>query len=256
MNELKPRQAAPRWIHSNVVRNDSAFTLIELLVVISIIATLAGLVVGLAPTASERMKEARLRSELADLQNAIEGFHAKFGVYPPDGAKTLLQGGKEIDSSLSPLYYELSGVFVDNPNQVFITPDGSQRITSQAVQAGFGRDGFVNAALLGRRRAFSHRINDRQHAGIYRTANGSADVGLEVLAAGFITDSTGKKGSGFPWPTDAKTLNQYPSPIPSNPGLNPWHYISTTPTNNPGGYDLWAEYFVRGEHRVIANWKQ
>jgi prepilin-type N-terminal cleavage/methylation domain-containing protein len=42
-------------------RNRLAFTLIELLTVISIIAVLAGMVVGLAPVASAKMKEARVR---------------------------------------------------------------------------------------------------------------------------------------------------------------------------------------------------
>lgn len=238
-------------------RSIHAFTLVELLVVISIIATLAGLVVGLAPTVGERMKESRIRAELAELQFAIESYKAKFGIYPPDNGSYLngTQGGltSETLSGLSPLYYELSGVFVDNANQVFLTADTKQSLSPSDIQYHFGRDGFVNAALPNRRRAFTHRLNDRQHAGISRTSDGG---GLEVLAVGFITDSTGKRGSGFPWPTDKKTTDQYPPPIPKNQGLNPWHYVSTSPIHNPGGYDLWAEYFVRGERRIIANWKQ
>ncbi len=234
-----------------------AFTLVELLVVISIIATLAGLVVGLAPTVGERMRESRIRAELAELQFAIESYKAKFGIYPPDNGSyingTQAERDTENRSGLSPLYYELSGVFVDNANGVFLTADTKQSLSPMDIQKYFGRDGFVNAALLNRRRQFTHRLNDRQHAGISRTSDGG---GLEVLAVGFITDSTSKRGSGFSWPTDAKTLAQYPAPIPANPGLNPWHYVSTSPVHNPGGYDLWAEYFVRGERRILANWKQ
>jgi prepilin-type N-terminal cleavage/methylation domain-containing protein len=236
-----------------------AFTLVELLVVISIIATLAGLVVGLAPTVGERMKESRIRAELAELQFAIESYKAKFGIYPPDhgsylsGTQADQQPGTRSLSGSSPLYYELSGVFVDNANGVFLTADTKQSLSPVDIQRHFGRDGFINAALLNRRRQFTHRLNDRQHAGISRKADAG---GLEVLAVGFITDSTSKRGSGFPWPTDAKTLAQYPAPIPANPGLNPWHYVSTSPVHNPGGYDLWAEYFVRGERRILANWKQ
>jgi len=234
-----------------------AFTLVELLVVISIIATLAGLVVGLAPTVGERMRESRIRAELAELQFAIESYKAKFGIYPPDNG-TYLNGTQaeqlsETHSGLNPLFYELSGVFVDNANGVFYTADTKQSLNPTDIQKQFSRDGFVNAALPNRRRPFTHRLNDRQHAGISRTSEAG---GLEVLAVGFITDSTSKRGSGFAWPTDAKTLAQYPAPIPSNPGLNPWHYVSTSPVHNPGGYDLWAEYFVRGERRILANWKQ
>ncbi|MFM7817505.1 MAG: type II secretion system protein, partial [Verrucomicrobiota bacterium] len=58
-------------------RSARAFSLIELLVVISIIAVLAGLVVGVAPVASKRMREARIRAELAALVTAIESYKAK-----------------------------------------------------------------------------------------------------------------------------------------------------------------------------------
>jgi hypothetical protein len=44
-------------------------------------------------------------------------------------------------------------------------------------------------------------------------------------------------------------------PIPTNPGLNPWRYVSTNPTNNPNSFDLWAEIIVKGERRIIGNWK-
>ncbi len=234
-----------------------AFTLIELLVVISIIGTLASLVVGLAPTVSERMKEARIKSELAELQVAIDAYKAKFGIYPPDNGKflngPLSEAETETFSALNPLYYELSGIFVDNTNRVFVTADTKQQLGATDILRIFGRDGFVNAVPLNRRRSFTHRINDRQHAGISRKSDAG---GLEVLAVGFITDSTGKRGSGFTWPTDNKSLAQNPTPVPANPGLSPWHYVSTSPVHNPEGYDLWAEYFVRGERRVLANWKQ
>lgn len=254
MNAKWTMATAPNRRLPVFVRSLRAFTLVEMLVVISIIATLAGLIVGLAPTVGERMKESRLRSELSDLQLAIESYRSKFGIYPPDNGKFLTDPNSTELSGISPLYYELSGVFVDNTNRVFVTADGNQKITSAEVLNRFGRDGFVNAARLGRRRAIAYRFNDRQHAGISRTASSGGN--LEVLAIGFVTDSTGKRGSGFNWPSDSKVLAQYPYPVPSNPGLNPWHYVSTNPTNNPGGYDLWAEYFVRGERRVLGNWKQ
>lgn len=255
-----------RWV---VCPRSAAFTLVELLVVISIIGTLAGLVVGLAPTVSERMKESRIKSELAELQVAIDAYKAKFGIYPPDNGMFLKGPLSESDtekySALNPLYYELGGVFVDNVNKVFLTADTKQQLSPTFVAKWFNRDGFVNAVVQNKRRPFTHRINDRQHAGI--TRNNDAG-GLEILAVGFITDSTGKRGSGFTWPTDRKTLEQSPNPIPKDPsetpvwnnpaneGMSPWHYVSSNPIHNPEGYDLWAEYFVRGERRILANWKQ
>jgi hypothetical protein len=37
--------------------------------------------------------------------------------------------------------------------------------------------------------------------------------------------------------------------------FNPWHYNSTSPTNNPESYDLWAEVVVAGKPVIIGNWK-
>jgi prepilin-type N-terminal cleavage/methylation domain-containing protein len=233
-----------RWV--------GAFTLIELLVVISIIGVLAGLIVGLAPAVTERVRESRLQTELSNLQTAIESYRAKFGIYPPDN----FDADKGFSNSgLSPLYYELSGVFVDNANKVFVTADGKYTFSSADVLSAFNRDGFVNAVVQGKRRPFTYRFRESQHASISRTATSTADR-AEVLCVGFLADANGNRGSGFAWPTDAKTLAVYPAPVPRNPGLNPWHYVSSNPTNNPGGYDLWAEYFINGERRIIANWKQ
>jgi hypothetical protein len=54
------------------------------------------------------------------------------------------------------------------------------------------------------------------------------------------------------WPN-----NRTDHPVPSNKGLNPWRYVSTNPTNNPGSFDLWAEIPVgRDRVKIIGNWKE
>ena len=55
------------------------FTLIELLVVIAIIAILAALVVGLSGTASRKMTESRVKTELEAIKTAIVAYKQKFG---------------------------------------------------------------------------------------------------------------------------------------------------------------------------------
>lgn len=263
---LKPSAASGR----NRRRNRLAFTLIELLVVISIIAVLAGMVVGLAPVASAKMKESRVRGELAGLVTAIESYKAKFGVYPPDHTfKQVFPGVGEVtvvDPIMNPLYYELTGALVDNQQMSFFTADDEVELKSATLYALTGREGLVNAiprppgggATLNpndrqlKRRLFSREFKDHQTCEIFRRTSDSGYVDFELLAVGHAGDASGKKGAGVSWPLNIPAAQH---PVPTNPGLNPWRYVSTNPTNNPSSFDLWAEIIVNGERRIIGNWK-
>jgi prepilin-type N-terminal cleavage/methylation domain-containing protein len=243
-----------------------AFTLIELLTVIAIISVLAGMVVGLAPVASAKMKEARVRAELAGLVTAIESYKSRFGVYPPDHAYPTNYNGQPataVEPALNSLYYELTGVLVDNKQPRFFAVDNERVIAADTFLQWSGREGVVNAvsrpeggaAVLteadrqAKRRLFSREFKDGQICAVYRAANTPNFV---VLAVGHSGDSTQKKASGISWPPND---SRFPAPVPTNPGLNPWRYVSTNPTNNPNSFDLWAEIVVKGERRIIGNWK-
>lgn len=237
-------------------RRRRAFTLLELLTVIGIIGLLAGLVVGLAPLAGARMRESRMKAELNDLVTAIENYKARFGIYPPDNYDPVR---RTVNPVLNPLYYELSGLVVTNDVNLpdggrFVSADdGAVLLHTRTVNNYFNREGFVNSATGDkRRRLLRHKFKESQHAVIYTSAaEGGKTENLEVLAVGFSTDVLGRRGSGYPWP-----LNRNPQPVPILPGLNPWRYVSTNPTNNPGTFDLWAEIVVRGQIKTFGNWKQ
>lgn len=255
----------PANLGSDCRRNRLAFTLIELLTVISIIAVLAGLVVGLAPVASAKMKEARVRGELAGLVTAIESYKSRFGVYPPD--HVLPPAGNAtapVDSVMNTLYYELTGALVDNNRASFFTADDEVEVTSLVLENRLGREGIVNsvprtkagAKLLPeerplKRRLFTAAIKDYQSCEIFRQKSAPGYVDLELLAVGHGGDASGKKGAGIAWPLNNP---KFPPPVPTNPALNPWHYVSTNPTNNPTSFDLWAEIIVKGERKIIGNW--
>ena len=243
MNVQRPEsERPPRGIRLAL----RAFTLIELLMTISIIAVLAGLLVGLAPVAGARMKEARVRAELERLTTAIESYRTKYGVYPPDHVVGYLPSGHPVVNPLiHPLFYELSGVMVVNQrNDGYFVPLGDSDAVGRRLLPGqltsvFGpfRDGFVNAATSNNvRRLFRYPFKDDQFARL------SDNPDIEILVA------------PIPWPVGD---NRFPSPIdlPGRRHLNPWRYVSSSPTNNPGRFDLWCEYVVRGERRVIGNWK-
>jgi len=131
----------------------------------------------------------------------------------------------------------------------------------------FGREGVLNSVpripgsnadqvQLDReqKKALMRReFKPSQYAEVFRVRNVPGYVDLEVLALGYSGDASGKRGNGIPWP-GAIAPNQHP--VPTNPGLNPWRYVSTNPTNNPGRYDLWAELPSGrgGNVLIIGNW--
>jgi len=70
----------------------AAFTLLELLAVITIVALLAGLMLGVGRRASEAGKISRAKAELAALSAALESYRRTYGDYPrTDDEARLLQ---------------------------------------------------------------------------------------------------------------------------------------------------------------------
>ncbi len=65
------------------MKKSRGFTLIELLIVTVVIVTLMGIVFRLAGTGSESSARAKTVSRLQKLSNALSGYYAAFGSYPP-----------------------------------------------------------------------------------------------------------------------------------------------------------------------------
>jgi len=65
------------------MKRNRGFTLIELLVVTVVVVTLMGLVFRLAGSGSDSAARARTLSRLQRLSNALSGYYAAFGSYPP-----------------------------------------------------------------------------------------------------------------------------------------------------------------------------
>lgn len=205
-----------------------AFTLIELLVVISIIGVLAALLVGLAGMASRKSKEARVRAEMNELITAIEGYKAKLGFYPPDNRNA---AGFNISPVTNQLFYELTGVVATNAG--FITPSHDEYVTSADVKRFFNTEGFVNSARSVRDLKYRHPFK----TGRYTEVSEEPDIDLLVVPVPWL--------AGDPNP-----------PVPGRKGLNPWRYVSSNPTNNPGRFDLWAEFLAGGKKLIICNWSK
>jgi prepilin-type N-terminal cleavage/methylation domain-containing protein len=212
-----------------------AFTLIEMLTVIAVIGLLAALVSGLAGRGGRSSRQNRIRAELNLLVTAIENYKADFGHYPPDH---LLQQRNPnnpneplVNSVTNQLFYELTGVIVDNRNRQFYTTERTNPIPSATVKNFFNADGFVNASADPRK---APRAYFQPRASQYAQISTAPDVEVLVVPV--------------KWP-----LNWANQPT-GQKGVNPWHYVSTRPTNNVNSFDLWAEWVEGKRIKMLSNW--
>ena len=216
--------------HMNIFRNRSTppsfktqagFSLVEILVVISIIATLAALTVGLAGRAAEAKKRSQILAEMGVIEMAVERYKEKFGFYPPDNP---------LDATRPPLFYELTGT---RPNGADFQPlVGSESISGADVLTYFGRPGFANSQP-GEAKNFLEQLKSAQYREIKPNLSGSSVKFLVVPVDG---------------PNPLTGIDDKP--------MNTWRYNSSSPTNNVGHFDLWAEVTIRGRTTIIPNWKK
>jgi prepilin-type N-terminal cleavage/methylation domain-containing protein len=199
-----------------------AFTIIELLVVISIIGVLASLSIGVTALAVRKSKESRVQTELARVDALIENYKAALGFYPPDHHRGPVQGSVP---QRNQLFYELSGtVFRDN---TFFLPGRPEGLRIQDVQSHFNTSGFANAARDEKDLKFSEEFKAHQYQRI------SSTPPIEVLSV----PVKGPQEIAF-----------------NNIRVNPWQYVSTSPTNNHGRFDLWADVVIGRKIIRFSNW--
>jgi prepilin-type N-terminal cleavage/methylation domain-containing protein len=105
-------------------RRDSrgAFTLIEVLIVITVIATLAIIVVPRLMSASRRGKEANLRANLKQLRDAIERFEGDCAAWPPALSDVMAANGAAISADVDARGISVDRVGYSGP--YLHTPDG------------------------------------------------------------------------------------------------------------------------------------
>ena len=202
-----------------------AFTLIELLVVISIIGVLASLTIGLTKLATRKSNEARIRTEMTRLTGEIENYKASLGFYPPDHVDPVLKVGVPAPNQL---YYELSGMIFDGAN--YYVRGRQDGISPAVANSVFGASGFANAARSDKDLKFTADFKANQ---FHRIDSPPIDV-LAVPVKG-----------------PANRMFRAGTIL-----VNPWMYVSTSPTNNPERYDLWAEVLIGGKVVRFSNWEK
>ncbi len=198
-----------------------AFTLIELLVVIAIIGLLAGLVVALAPLAAAKPKIKKTQAELDQLVTVIEAYKEKKGFYPPDNQFIPNNPGT------NQLYYELVGT--TNNGTLFVTLSGKDSISLPVLPT--GATTFNNST---------------------KAAKGSDDFDVQSFHKAL------KDGQTKVITVANQPIRILVAPVegPNKQQINPWHYVSSNPTNNPSSFDLWADIVVAGKTNRISNWSK
>jgi prepilin-type N-terminal cleavage/methylation domain-containing protein len=215
--------------HPFLNRRRLAFTLVELLVVMAVIATLAAILFPAFGAIKKKGAIGKANAELKRVAMAIEAYKAQLGHYPPDH---VIPGG--VNPLINSLYFELSGAALNGPD--FETLDGAARIPAVQVQPTFGQAGFVNCSRGG---------NDDNaqpaHAflkGLAPTQSGELSPNIRLLTC------------SIKWPEASGAA------INGVVGVNPWRYVSTGATNNPGHFDLWVDIVVGGKTNRISNWSE
>ena len=214
----------------------AAFTLIELLVVISIIGVLSGFIIGGLKAAKTFQYKKTVTAELKFIENAIESYKTKYGSYPPDNQHPIIAGSPGYDPYIyNQLYYELSGVTLAGGS--YTTLDGAATITAVDYNTAFGVGGIVNVTQGGGEdkiaaKNFLVNLSSKQ---INTYISNKAIANTTVL----ITSVRGPDISYQPFGV---------------PDVNPFHYNSSHPTNNPNSYDLWVDLVINGKTNRFSNW--
>jgi len=260
---IQPRSPIGQGVTARFDRSASgAFTLIELLVVIAIIGILAGLLfTAIGPMKKNRML-AVAKAELAQVQTAIESYKAKLGYYPPDNPNNTIT---------NTLYFELCGT--TNNGTVFGTLDGSSAISQATLSGVFGRAGFSNSSKIAKNTddaaaavAFLKALRPNQIGQLYIPDTNTPINALLICSVGwqdveYFSPSSGSSIQSEPicGPVlfeKLKNLQNRPPLASPQDHLNPWHYVSTNPTNNPGSYDLWVDVLIGTKTNRVSNWSK
>ncbi len=226
---------------------DPAFSLIELLVVIGIIGLLAAMIIPMSGWIGGKSRINVATAELKAVEVALASYKDKRGTFPPDNPA---------NPAVNVLFYELTGTTYSSPPNaqpasfIFQRLHGGETISRATVQSAFGPDvgGFFNSSFVANPRdntqlqeAEARDCFSQLKPKEYLEATVPGRSGSVVLAVLGLQDVDGPV--------------MYTSPTTGR-RVNPWRYISSNPTNNPGAYDLWIDITVSGKTKRICNWSR
>jgi prepilin-type N-terminal cleavage/methylation domain-containing protein len=209
----------------------SAFTLVEMLVVIAVIVLLAAMLFPIMSAVGMAKLKARTRTQLSQLQTAILYYHTSLGYYPPDNPGIW---------ATNQLYYELVGTRMTNENgsDVFYTLDGRSRVAASVLPNAFGSGSKITGFMNCTRGSGSDEASARAKNCLPNGLRPDQYDTFTNASAGSIVTLLG---------------TAYDGPIMFGK-VSPWRYNSSSPTNNPGSFDLWVDILIGGKTNRFCNW--
>ena len=236
MTTMKNERMAPSVrFQASTLSQLRAFTLIELLVVIGIIAVLAALLLPVAGAVRKQSMIRTAQAEMAQLETAIDSYKSAYGFYPPSPTNSPTVGNSS--TLFNQLYYELEGTTGDGIN--YTNLGGSDIIAAANVPLAFlGINGFVNCS---KPNADESTPQARNFLPDLKPIQIGTVTNINVLVTILITSVGGPDAAYQPL---------------GGVDLNPWRYNSSSPTNNPGSYDLWVQLSIGGKTNLICNWSK
>lgn len=171
-----------------------------------------------------------IRVQRQKLVNAIEAYQAHFGFYPPD--HVLSRPPLVVDAVTNWLMYELAGVTYNSTNRCYQL-GRMEAADAKYVKDFFQCDGFKNCDENGRSVT---RFLPPPPGGDMAIRQFHDDPDVYVLGCN-ISDAT------------------IPAEVVWEFDFSSWRYVASSPTNNPGKFDLWVEVQTKNRSVTIGNWK-
>lgn len=173
---------------------------------------------------------ASVREQRQTLLSAITAYKAHYGFYPPDAVVN--RQPLVVDAVRNPLLYELVGVIYNPTNKMFEL-GRLEAADAQYIKHFFHCDGFKNCA--------EHADQVQHFLPAFPTA---------AWRVAQLHDDPDVFALGFNMPDDEATLE-----IAEAFDVSSWCYVSSSPTNNPGKFDLWIELRTKHQTITIGNWQ-
>jgi hypothetical protein len=212
----------------------------------AVLATLAYFAWGFV---QEKMIESKVRALLPahygdirarrdELVSAIEAYKKHFGVYPPD--HVLSRQPLVVDPVTNQLLYELVGATYNPTNKTFDTGI-VEPVEVSLYKEVFNTDEIKNSSTNSNEVRHFIPANATPYA---FEAHDDPDV--------FVMSQPVFSAPLIPLMTDMDSCNH----IALHLKVGSWHYLSTSPTHNPGAFDLWIDTEAYGQQLTIGNWKE
>lgn len=215
----------------NFKQPPSAFTLIELLVVIAVIGVLAALVFPAFAAIKKNAIIKRIQGEMKYIETAIEAYKENLSLYPTENAK---------HPWINPLYYELTG--------------GKKAGNEYQPLSGIGNISEVNLSTF-----FGVANNVTGFLNISRGSDDEVKTAKNFLTGLRPAQYLEVTNGGVPGVVMG-TREKGPTPLmlsdAAQNSINPWRYLSSSATNNPGRFDLWVDVLINGKTNRFSNWRE